>query len=56
MYRIAGIDVHKRMLVVVVSDVEVGGDYEFESRRWGTLRRSCERWPLGWSSSRCKKW
>ncbi|HKF22306.1 MAG TPA: IS110 family transposase [Candidatus Angelobacter sp.] len=36
MYRIAGIDVHKRMLAVVVSDVEVAGDYEFESRRWGT--------------------
>jgi len=24
------------MLAVVVSDVEVAGDYEFESRRWGT--------------------
>jgi transposase len=35
-YRIAGIDVHKRMLAVVVSDVEVAGEYEFESRRWGT--------------------
>jgi transposase len=28
-YRIAGIDVHKRMLHVVVSDVEVDGEYEF---------------------------
>jgi hypothetical protein len=36
MYRIAGIDVHKRMLAVVVSDVEVAGEYGFESRRWGT--------------------
>jgi transposase len=36
MYRIAGIDVHKRMLAVVVADVEVAGEYEFESRRWGT--------------------
>jgi transposase len=28
-YNIAGIDVHKRMLHVVVSDVEVDGEYEF---------------------------
>lgn len=34
MYRIAGIDVHKRMLAVVISDVEVVGEYEFEARRW----------------------
>jgi transposase len=32
-YRIAGIDVHKKMLAVVVSDVEVDGEYQFE-RRW----------------------
>ena len=36
MYRMAGIDVHKRMLAVVVSDVEVAGEYVFESQRWGT--------------------
>lgn len=35
-YRIAGIDVHKKMLAVVVSDVEAAGEYEFESRCWGT--------------------
>lgn len=29
-YRIAGIDVHKKMLAVVVSDVEVDGEYQFE--------------------------
>ena len=28
-YRIAGIDVHKKMLAVVVADVEVEGEYEF---------------------------
>ena len=32
-YRIAGIDVHKKMLAVVVSDVEVEGEYQFERRR-----------------------
>lgn len=31
-YRIAGIDVHKKMLAVVVSDVEVDGEYQFEGR------------------------
>ena len=35
-YRIAGIDVHKRMLVVVVSEVEVYGEYEFERRQFGS--------------------
>jgi transposase len=35
-YRIAGIDVHKRMLAVVVSDVEIDGEYAFEQRRLGS--------------------
>ena len=35
-YRIAGIDVHKRMLAVVIADVSVEGDYEFERGRFGT--------------------
>jgi transposase len=35
-YRIAGIDVHKKMLAVVVSDVEVDGEYEFERRLFGS--------------------
>ncbi len=34
-YRIAGIDVHKAMLAVVVGDVEVEGDWRFERRRFG---------------------
>jgi transposase len=35
-YRIAGIDVHKKMLAVVVSDVEVDGQFEFERRMFGS--------------------
>ena len=35
-YTIAGIDVHEKMLAVVVSDVEVEGEYEFERCRFGT--------------------
>lgn len=35
-YRIAGIDVHKKMLAVVVADVEVEGEYQFERRRFGS--------------------
>src|SRR5215831_2030930 len=34
-YKIAGIDVHKRMLHVVVSDVEVDGEYDFTRRIFG---------------------
>jgi len=35
-YRIAGIDVHKKMLAVVVSDVEVDGEFDFERRMLGS--------------------
>jgi len=35
-YRIAGIDVHKKMLAVVVADVAVEGEFQFERRRFGT--------------------
>jgi len=35
-YRIAGIDVHKKMLAVVVADVEIEGEYVFERRRYGS--------------------
>src|SRR5215203_7285684 len=34
-YRIAGIDVHKAMLAVVVADVEVEGDWQFARRQFG---------------------
>ena len=35
-YKIAGIDVHKRMLAVVVADVEGEGDFHFERHKVGT--------------------
>src|SRR5256886_5794201 len=35
-YRIAGIDVHKKMLAVVASDVEVDGEYQFERQLFGS--------------------
>ena len=35
-YRIAGIDVHKKMLAVVVADIEVEGEYEFQRQRFGS--------------------
>jgi transposase len=35
-YRIAGIDVHKRMLAVVVFDVEVADEYKFERHPFGS--------------------
>lgn len=35
-YLIAGIDVHKKMLAVVVADVEVDGDFYFERQKVGT--------------------
>jgi hypothetical protein len=35
-YRIAGIDVHKKMLAVVASDVEIDGEFDFERRTFGS--------------------
>src|SRR5499427_5523647 len=42
-YRIAGIDVHKKMLAVVVADVECEGEYEFERRRFGSNPEQLQR-------------
>jgi hypothetical protein len=39
-YRISEMDVHKKMLAVVVSDVEVDGDYRFERRMFGSNPRT----------------
>jgi transposase len=48
-YQIAGIDVHKRMLAVVVADVEVEGEYTFERHPFGTTAqqlRALAEWLL----------
>jgi transposase len=48
-YRIAGIDVHKKMLAVVVSDVEIESEYQFEQRMFGSTPeqlRSLAAWLL----------
>jgi hypothetical protein len=48
-YRIAGIDVHKKMLAVVVSDVEIDSEYQFERRRFSSnpeQLRSLTAWLL----------
>jgi transposase len=35
-YRVAGIDVHKKMLAVVITDAAVIGEFRFERRKFGT--------------------
>jgi transposase len=48
-YKIAGIDVHKKILAVVVSDVEVENEYKFERRMFGSSPdqlRSLAAWLL----------
>ena len=35
-YRIAGIDVHKKMVAVAIADIEVDGPWQFERRQMGT--------------------
>ena len=54
-YRIAGIDVHKKMLAIVLSDVEVDGEYQFERRMFGSNPEQLGRWPHGYSSKRSRK-
>jgi transposase len=34
-YRVAAVDVHKKMVAVVVADVVIEGEYEFERRKFG---------------------
>ena len=55
-YQIAGIDVHKKMLAVVIADVAVDGDTSLSADGWGPVRVNCARWRTGWSSSRSRKW
>src|SRR5437588_3699967 len=48
-YRIAGIDVHKKMLAVVVSDVEIESEFQFERRMFSSnpgQLRSLAAWLL----------
>jgi Transposase len=48
-YRIAGIDVHKKILAVVVCDIEVEGEYRFEPRKFSSSPeqlRSLATWLL----------
>jgi hypothetical protein len=42
-YRIAGIDVHKKMLAVVVADVEVDAEFHFERQKVGTTPADLRR-------------
>ena len=35
-YWIAGIDVHKKMLAVVVADISGGGEFQWIRRQFGT--------------------
>jgi hypothetical protein len=48
-YRIAGIDVHKKILAVVVCDIEVEDEYTFEPRKFSSSPeqlRSLATWLL----------
>jgi hypothetical protein len=35
-YRIAGVNVHKKMLAAVVTDIEVEGEYQLERGQFGS--------------------
>jgi transposase len=49
-YRLAGIDIHKKMLAVVVTDAAADGEFRFERRKFGTLDselRALAQWLAG---------
>jgi hypothetical protein len=52
----AGIDVHKKMLAVAASDVEIESDFQFERRMFGSnpeQLRSLAAWLLDSAGSQC---
>ena len=51
-YRIAGIDVHKKMLAVVVADVEIDGDFHFDRQKVGTTPADLRGLPTGYRAGR----
>jgi hypothetical protein len=54
-YKVVGIDVHKKILAVVVCDVEIDNEYQFERRMFSSNPNNCDRWRHGCSSKRRKK-
>ena len=42
-YRIAAVDVHKKMLAVVVTDIAGEGEYQFERRKFGSAPEELRR-------------
>jgi hypothetical protein len=54
-YRIAGIDVHKKMLAVVVSDVEIESEYQFERRMFGSNPEQSAGSDVGAANSRGRR-
>jgi hypothetical protein len=55
-YRIAGIDVHKKKLAVVVADVKVEEEYHFERRRYGSNPEQLQLLGEWLTQRRWRKW
>ena len=54
-YRIAGMTYIIKMLAVVLTDVEVEGEYEFERRQFGTPLTICDGYRNGSSNRGSRK-
>jgi hypothetical protein len=54
-HKIAGIDVHKKVLAVVVSDVEIESEYQFERRMFNSNPISVKSSNLAFGSNH-RKW
>src|SRR5579862_8194600 len=54
-YRIAGIDVHKRMLAVVIADIAGDGSSSLSGGRWEPVQVNCAGWRIGWPLNKSRK-
>ena len=55
-YTIAGIDVHKKVLVVVVAEVSEEGEWSYEQGKFGATASEFERLADWFQQRGCRKW
>jgi hypothetical protein len=54
-YQIAGIDVHKSMLAVVISDAAQEGEFQFQRRKFGTVASELRQLSAWLANKGCRK-
>jgi hypothetical protein len=55
-YKVAGIDVHKSMLAVVITDAAAIGEFRFEQRKFGAGAAELKQLEEWLTNNACAKW